>query len=107
LHSENAIKILTDKVNALESKLEKVCQLLLAQSNKEEIGDWLTLGRAMQLTGLGRTKLYELRKRGVLHESTLTGKEKFIRKSSIEAALSKNEKELLNKALIKPRRKLK
>ena len=101
--------MLTEKISVLEQKLDNVSQLLLRLCNKpsEGLTDWLTLEEASSVTTLGRTKLYELRRKGILAESSLTGKEKFIRKSSIEAALNKNEKELLNAPLIKPRKKQK
>ncbi len=109
MHHEEIIKMLSDKVIGLEQKLDDISQLLLKLCNKPTQGltDWLTLEEASFVTTLGRTKLYELRRNGILAESSLTGKEKFIRKSSIEAALNKNEKELLNAPLIKPRKKQK
>jgi hypothetical protein len=97
--------MLTGKIAGLEQKLDDIHQLLFSLLNNkaEGIGDWLTLESTKKLTGLGRTKLYELRKAGILSESSLTGKEVFIRKSSIESALNNKETELQDVPLIKSR----
>ena len=99
--------MLSEKVNALEQKLDAMHKLLLNISNNhvQGVDDWLKLEDAKKLTGLGTTTLWELRRKGILEFSSITGKEKFIRRSSIVKLLNKQETELQNRPLIKPIKK--
>ena len=55
------------------------------------IGGWVDQETIMRLTGLGKTKLYELRRANKVSCSTITGKQKFYKLSDFEKLLNYNE----------------
>ena len=82
-----------DRINQVEKKIDELTDLVKNLQLKERgIGDWLTQADALAITGLGKTKLYEMRKDGRVRSSHLTGKAVFYRRSDIEALLNKNER---------------
>jgi hypothetical protein len=86
-------RIPDEKLHAMEMKIDELTlliQRLLAE--RESLDDWISHELAMKLTGLGRTKLYEMRKQGLLSASTISGKETFYRRSDLIGILNRNEK---------------
>jgi hypothetical protein len=107
LHNSDDITAMNRKMELIAQKLDSVIDILRSLNDKSdgEINDWITVEEASRISGLGRTKLYHLRKAGQLEYSSLTGKEKFIRKSSLFELLNRNQFNLQNTPLIGPRRK--
>jgi predicted DNA-binding transcriptional regulator AlpA len=81
----------TERFNNLESKLDKVLQLL---NNSSLIGDWIQEKDLIKKIGLGRTTLYKLTLNKELSCSKLVeGKGRWYRLSEIEELLYKQQKE--------------
>ena len=82
------------KMESIESLLNGINrQLSIRVTEKNAIGDdWVDQDTIMRLTGLGRTKLYELRKENKITSSTIAGKEVFYRLSDFIKLLNTNEK---------------
>jgi len=86
-------RIPDDKLHDMEMKIDKLTPLIERMlAERESLDDWITQEQAMKLTGLGRTKLYEMRKQGLLSASTISGKETFYRRSDLIGILNRNEK---------------
>jgi len=67
--------------------------LLLQKAQTENmLGDWISEKDAIALSGLGRTRLYQLRMKGIITSSTLGGKAVFYRLSDFKVLLNKNER---------------
>ncbi len=82
-----------ERICRLEKKIDELIERIKKLSLDDRgVGDWLSQEDALNLTGLGRTKLYELRKDGRIRSSHLEGKAVFYRRSDIEALLNQNEK---------------
>lgn len=82
-----------ERINRLEKKIDDLTDLVKKLSLDDRgVGDWLSQEDALNLTGLGKTKLYELRKDGRIRSSHLEGKAVFYRRSDIEALLNQNQK---------------
>jgi hypothetical protein len=82
------------KMESIESLLNAINrQLSIRVTEKNTIGDdWVDQDTIMKLTGLGRTKLYELRKENKISSSTICGKDVFYRLSDFKKLLNTNEK---------------
>jgi hypothetical protein len=78
---------------SINQSLENIRQMI-AELNIEHnsIGDWLEEDEVLRMTRLGKTTLYNLRKSGILSQSTIAGKGVFYRKSELERVLNKNER---------------
>lgn len=84
--NETQIKQLEKKIDDLVSLVERLI------SERQSIGDWMNEKLAMDLTGLGKTKLYELRNNGKVRSSCLTERKLFYRRSDFEKLLNTNQK---------------
>lgn len=80
------IKALEKKIDELYAIIEKFI------AEKQSIGDWMNEELTMTITGLGKTKLYELRNSGKVRSSSLTERKLFYRRSDLERLLNKNQK---------------
>lgn len=81
------------RINQLQKKIDELTDLVKNLQLKDRgVGDWLTQDDVLNITGLGKTKLYEMRRDGRIRSSHLTGKAVFYRRSDIEALLNKNER---------------
>lgn len=79
------LKVLTDRLISLESKIEFSHEL-------ESIKDWIDEESAKRITGLGKSTLYALRKSGKLTFSRLNKRKLFYRISDLSRLLDENEK---------------
>ncbi len=86
ISNEAQIKALEKKIDELYVIIEKVI------AEKQSIGDWMNEKLTMNITGLGKTKLYELRNTGKVRSSSLTERKLFYRRSDLERLLNKNQK---------------
>ena len=84
--NEAQIKALEKKIDELYAIIEKFI------AEKQSIGDWMNEKLTMNITGLGKTKLYELRNTGKVRSSSLTERKLFYRRSDLERLLNKNQK---------------
>ena len=81
------------RIKALEKKIDELTTTILKFiSEKQAIGDWLSEELTIQLTGLCKSKLYELRNDGKVRSSNLTERKIFYRRSDFEQLLNKNQK---------------
>ena len=80
------IQVGANRVAWLLSDIEKFI------AEKQSIGDWMNEKLTMNITGLGKTKLYELRNTGKVRSSSLTERKLFYRRSDLERLLNKNQK---------------
>ena len=81
------------RIKALEKKIDDLTNIIMKLiSEKQAIGDWLSEELTMQLTGLCKSKLYELRNDGKIRSSNLTERKIFYRRSDFERLLNKNQK---------------
>lgn len=79
------LKVLTDRLKSLESKIGFSQEL-------ESINDWIDEESAKRITGLGKSTLYALRKSGKLTFSRLNKRKLFYRISDLSRLLDENEK---------------
>jgi predicted DNA-binding transcriptional regulator AlpA len=80
------------RIKALEQKIDELTNIIQKFiSDRQAIGDWLNEEQTMQFTGLGKTKLYELRNTGKIRSSNLTERKIFYRRSDIEKLLNRNQ----------------
>ena len=86
ISNEAQIKALEKKIDELYVIIEKFI------AEKQSIGDWMNEKLTMNITGLGKTKLYELRNTGKVRSSSLTERKLFYRRSDLERLLNKNQK---------------
>lgn len=86
INNEAQVKSLEKKIDDLYNIIEKFI------AEKQSIGDWMNEKLAMDLTGLGKTKLYELRNNGKVRSSCLTERKLFYRRSDFEKLLNTNQK---------------
>ena len=86
INNEAQVKSLEKKIDDLYNIIEKFI------AEKQCIGDWMNEKLAMDLTGLGKTKLYELRNNGKVRSSCLTERKLFYRRSDFEKLLNTNQK---------------
>ena len=86
ISNEAQIKALEKKIDELYAIIEKFI------AEKQSIGDWMNEKLTMNITGLGKTKLYELRNTGKVRSSSLTERKLFYRRSDLERLLNKNQK---------------
>ena len=86
ISNEAQIKALEKKIDELYAIIEKFI------AEKQSIGDWMNEKLTMNITGLGKTKLYELRNNGKIRSSSLTERKLFYRRSDLERLLNKNQK---------------
>lgn len=84
--NEAQIRALEKKIDELYAIIEKFI------AEKQSIGDWMNEKLTMNITGLGKTKLYELRNTGKVRSSSLTERKLFYRRSDLERLLNKNQK---------------
>ena len=84
--NEAQVKSLEKKIDDLYNIIEKFI------AEKQSIGDWMNEKLTMNITGLGKTKLYELRNTGKVRSSSLTERKLFYRRSDLERLLNKNQK---------------
>ena len=86
ISNDAQIKALEKKIDDLYNIIEKFI------AEKQSIGDWMNEELTMNITGLGKTKLYELRNTGKVRSSSLTERKLFYRRSDLERLLNKNQK---------------
>lgn len=86
ISNDAQIKALEKKIDELYAIIEKFI------AEKQSIGDWMNEELTMTITGLGKTKLYELRNSGKVRSSSLTERKLFYRRSDLERLLNKNQK---------------
>ena len=86
ISNDAQIKALEKKIDDLYNVIEKFI------AEKQSIGDWMNEKLTMNITGLGKTKLYELRNTGKVRSSSLTERKLFYRRSDLERLLNKNQK---------------
>jgi len=86
ISNDAQIKALEKKIDELYAIIEKFI------AEKQSIGDWMNEKLTMNITGLGKTKLYELRNSGKVRSSSLTERKLFYRRSDLERLLNKNQK---------------
>ncbi len=86
ISNDALIKTLEKKIDDLYKIIEKFI------AEKQSIGDWMNEELTMNITGLGKTKLYELRNTGKVRSSSLTERKLFYRRSDLERLLNKNQK---------------
>ncbi|MFN8167119.1 MAG: helix-turn-helix domain-containing protein [Bacteroidia bacterium] len=86
INNEAQVKSLEKKIDDLYNIIEKFI------AEKQSIGDWMNEELTMNITGLGKTKLYELRNTGKVRSSSLTERKLFYRRSDLERLLNKNQK---------------
>lgn len=86
ISNDAQIKALEKKIDELYAIIEKFI------AEKQSIGDWMNEKLTMNITGLGKTKLYELRNTGKVRSSSLTERKLFYRRSDLEQLLNKNQK---------------
>ncbi|MBL0103593.1 MAG: hypothetical protein IPP51_07485 [Bacteroidetes bacterium] len=86
ISNEAQIKALEKKIDELYVIIEKFI------AEKQSIGDWMNEKLTMNITGLGKIKLYELRNTGKVRSSSLTERKLFYRRSDLERLLNKNQK---------------
>ncbi|MBK7851739.1 MAG: helix-turn-helix domain-containing protein [Bacteroidetes bacterium] len=86
ISNDAQIKALEKKIDELYAIIEKFI------AEKQSIGDWMNEKLTMNITGLGKTKLYELRNTGKVRSSSLTERKLFYRRSDLERLLNKNQK---------------
>lgn len=79
------------RLKAVEESIAKLLQIAEANAVNEKtfvLGDFIHEAEVQRITRLGRTTLYNLRKRGMISSTTLVnGKGRFYRLSEIEALL--------------------
>jgi hypothetical protein len=85
---EAKFEALVAKVDALHNLVET----LLAEKNN--LAGYISQEDAEKLTGLSKSTLYKLRKRGELLSSSFGGRDVYYKRSDMEALLRKNEKRL-------------
>lgn|GEM_PF-1662828 len=94
-NADNNIDVLIDKINALQVSINTITETLKKmEKNKITFGDFVSEKEAIEITGLSRSSLLNLRREGKLNISTLTGKQKFYRLSDFKKLLEKNEEEI-------------
>jgi hypothetical protein len=77
----------------VQDKLSAIQLLLLQKAQTENMmGDWISEQDAIALTGLGRTRLYQLRREASILSSSLGGKPVFYSLKSLRDLLNKNKK---------------
>lgn len=85
----------TDQDNKFEiihaelSDLKRLIEQLMEAQNK--LDDWITEKEAIRISGLCRSTLLTMRKKGDLTSSTLSGKQNFYRLSDFNKLLEINE----------------
>lgn len=85
------IATLQAELRDMHGKLNAIQLLLLQKAHADnKLGDWISEQDAMTLTGLGKTRLYQLRVTGAICASTLGGKAVFYRLSDFKVLLNKN-----------------
>lgn len=91
MEPKSEIEVLQAQVRDVQDKLNTI-QLLLMQKAQTEnlLGDWVDEDTVIALTGLKKTRLYQLRVEGKIESSTLGGKAVFYRLSDFKALLNKN-----------------
>lgn len=81
------------RLKALEKKIDELTILVTKLLNeKQSIGDWVSEEQAVKLSGLCKSKLYELRNKGKVRSSSLTERKIFYRRSDFEKLLEANQK---------------
>lgn len=86
---------ITDEVRLkqLEIKIDELTAIIMKLvSDKQSLGEWINEEHAMQLTGLGKSKLYDLRNSGKVRCSTLTDRKIFYKRKDFERLLNENQK---------------
>ncbi len=86
INNEAQVKSLEKKIDDLYNIIEKFI------AEKQSIGDWMNEELTMNITGLGKTKLYELRNTGKVRSSSITERKLFYRRSDFEKLLNTNQK---------------
>lgn len=86
INNEVQVKSLEKKIDDLYNIIEKFI------AEKQSIGDWMNEELTMNITGLGKTKLYELRNTGKVRSSSITERKLFYRRSDFEKLLNTNQK---------------
>lgn len=85
------IVISDEKLSALESRFEQLQNTLeKLLHEKEGIGDWFDEETIMKRTGFGKTKLYYLRRDGIINGKTI-GKKVFYNIKTIIKLLERDE----------------
>ncbi len=79
------LEIIMDKLNAIESRIS-------FSKENESINDWIDEESTKRITGLGKSTLYKLRKKGKLTFSRLSKRKLFYRISDLEKLLDENER---------------
>lgn len=80
------------RLNTLEHLLQGIDHKLDSLIEKDAaIGDWVKEEEIKRVTGLGKTSLYQLRKKFKVSSSTIAGRGVFYRLSDFENLLNKNE----------------
>lgn len=81
------------RLKQLEKKIEELTEIIgKLVLDKQSLGDWITEEHAMQLTGLGKSKLYDLRNSGKVRCSTMTDRKIFYKRKDFERLLIENQK---------------
>jgi hypothetical protein len=81
-----------EKLLSMEKMLQETQQMVqaLLHEKNEVLDDWISQETAERISGLKRTRLYELRRNGKVRSSTITGKKVFYRRSDFAALLEEN-----------------
>jgi len=87
------ITAIQDQLKGVQEELSDIKALLVQKSVADKsLGDWIPEHLAIELSGLKKSSLFEMRKAGRLKYSTISGKGVFYRKSEFEKILNTNEK---------------
>ena len=93
MQDQAEIADLKAQLRDVQNKLTAIQVLLMQKAQSDNmLGDWLSEQDAITLTGLKKTRLYELRMEGKITSSTLGSKAVFYRISDFKALLNENKR---------------
>ena len=81
-----------EKLLTLNASIVEMRSLLLDMAASNGLEDWVDLKTAMKITGLSKSTLYHLRKQNKISQSSITGKDVFLRRSDLVSLLNEREK---------------
>jgi hypothetical protein len=85
---------LKDYLELLELKIDAIHKAVQAQKKKDILfGEWVSEKEIIEMTGLSRNTLYNLRLQGKITRSSIGKKKNYYRISDFKKLLEKNEKE--------------
>ncbi len=92
MNTEQKDENLEARLDALEDLLFSINQKLdTALTQNANIGGWLKEEDIIRITGLGKTSLYNLRRKNKITSSSIAERGVFYRLSDFEKLLNKNE----------------